>query len=156
MAGTRIAFRHAWRMLRNEQDARDAAQDTMVKVLRNLDRYDDQYKFTTWLLRITRNTCIDRIRKQKRRAFDEIGDVVDGRPGPLHEVIARDNARHVRAALQELPPLYREVLTLYHDQGLKYREIAELLDIPNGTVMNRIFRARRKVAALLPDDLLAT
>jgi len=135
-------------MLGNEQDARDAAQDTLVKVLRNLHRYDPGRKFSTWAFGIARNTCIDELRRRKRRAWDEPGDVVDHRPDALETTSREQQATQLRAALEQLPPLYREVLVLYHFEHLKYREIADALDIPIGTVMNRIFRARNKLRDL--------
>ena len=72
-------------MLRNEQDARDATQDTLVKVLRKLDRFDDNRTFSTWVMTIARNTCIDLYRKRRRIAWEEPGDVVDLAPSPLQE-----------------------------------------------------------------------
>lgn len=141
-------YRFSLRMLRNDEDARDAAQDTLVKVLRNLDRYDTNRSFKTWVFGIARNTCIDEHRRRKRRAWDEPGDVVDTAPSALVEVTRAQRASRLRAALDRLPPMYREVLVLYHFEHLKYVEIAESLDLPLGTVMNRIFRARKKLRGL--------
>lgn len=145
---TPAVWRFAIRMLANDEDARDAAQETLVKVLRNLDQYDPSRPFSTWVLGIARNTCIDEHRRRKRRAYDEPGEIVDTAPSPLHEVTRTQRADHLSAALEQLPPLYREVLVLYHFEHLKYVEIAEVLDIPLGTVMNRIFRARQKLREL--------
>jgi RNA polymerase sigma-70 factor, ECF subfamily len=142
---TAPVYRFAYRMLGNEQDARDAAQESLVKVLRNLHRYDPNRSFSTWVFGITRNTCIDEHRRRKRRGFNEPGDVVDPSPSPLQEVSRAERAERLKQALQTLPPLYRDVLVLYHFEHLKYNEIAEALEIPLGTVMNRIFRARRKL-----------
>lgn len=138
-------YRFAVRLLRNEEDARDAAQDTLIKVLRNLDRYDPKRSFKTWVFGIARNTCIDRHRKRRRRAWDEPGDIIDAGPSPLQEVAKAQRAARLRQALDQVPPLYREVLVMYHFEHLKYVEIAEALELPLGTVMNRIFRARKKL-----------
>lgn len=135
-------------MLKNEEDAHDAAQDTLVKVLRNLHRYDPQRRFSTWAFGIARNTCIDEHRRRTRRAWDEPGDVVDPGPTPLHEAARHQQADQLTTALEQLPPMYREILVLYHFEHLKYAEIAETLDLPMGTVMNRIFRARKKLRAV--------
>ena len=141
-------YRFCHRMLGNEQDARDAAQDCLVKVLRNLDRYDPDRKFSTWVFGIARNTCIDEHRRRKRRAWDEPGDVVDTAASPHQHTSRAQRADHVRRAMEELSPMYREVLVLYHFEHLKYREIADILELPIGTVMNRIFRARQKLRGL--------
>lgn len=141
-------YRFALRMLSNQEDAHDAAQETLVKVLRNLHRYDTKRSFATWVFGIARNTCIDEHRRRKRRGYDEPGEIVDLAPSPLQNVARAQRAEHLKDALKELPAMYREILVLYHFEHLKYTEIAETLDLPLGTVMNRIFRARRKLRAI--------
>ena len=138
-------------MMRNEQDAHDVSQDTMVKALKNLHRYNDNWRFSTWLISIARNTCIDEFRKRKRRSYDEPPDVVDHGPSPLELASQQRRAERVHRALDTIPPLYSEVLILYHFEHLKYKEIADLLEIPIGTVMNRIFRARKKLRVAYDD-----
>lgn len=142
---TPIVHRFATRLLADEHGARDATQETMIKVLRHLDRYDDTRSFKTWVLSIARNTCIDAHRKSRRYAWEEPGEIASAAPSPLQEVTRAEQARAVRDALAGLPAMYREILVLYHFEHLKYAEIAEALDLPLGTVMNRIFRARRKL-----------
>ena len=140
-------YRFSLRMLGNEADARDATQDTLVKVLRSLDRYDDSRPFKSWVFQIARNTCIDEHRRRKRRAWDEPPDIASDAPSPLLQVEQGQRAQHLTVALATLPPMYREVLVLFHFEHLKYAEIAQTLDLPMGTVMNRIFRARKKLRA---------
>lgn len=147
-------YRFCLRMLANEQDAQDAAQDTMVKVLRNLHRYHSDWRFSTWVFGIARNTCIDEHRRRKRRRTTSEVEVVDKTASPFEITERGMQAERLREALNELPPLYREVLLLYHFEQLKYREIAELLELPLGTVMNRIFRARKRLRAIF-DELEA-
>jgi RNA polymerase sigma-70 factor (ECF subfamily) len=132
----------------SDEDARDATQDTLVKVLRKLDQYDPTRPFATWVFGIARNTCIDEFRRRKRRSWDEPGEVVDPGPSPLQEVSELHRAERLEQALERLAPLYREILVLYHFEHLKYAEIADVLDIPIGTVMNRIFRARKKLRVI--------
>lgn len=142
-------YRFAHRMLGNEQDAHDAAQDVMIKVLKNLDRYDPNRKFSTWVFGIARNTCIDEHRRRKRRAFEPPTEVVDTHgPTPMQAVARVRRAERLKDALEEIPPMYREILVMYHFEHLKYTEIAEALELPLGTVMNRIFRARQKLRAV--------
>ncbi|HHO50966.1 MAG TPA: RNA polymerase sigma factor [Deltaproteobacteria bacterium] len=140
-------FRFCRRMLNNDQDGRDAAQDTLVKVLRNLHRYDPKRSFSTWVFGIARNTCIDEHRRRKRRSWDEPRDVVDLHASPMLDAVRLQRAELLERALQDIPPMYREVLILYHFEHKKYTEIAEILELPLGTVMNRIFRARKKLRA---------
>lgn len=145
---TEPVYRFAYRMLLNEADARDAAQETLVKVLRNLDQFDMVRPFSTWVFGIARNTCIDEHRRRGRKSWEEPGDVPDLAPSPLQEATQAQRAAHVSRAMAELPPMYREVLVMYHFEHLKYVEIAEVLGVPLGTVMNRIFRARQRLRDL--------
>ena len=135
-------------MLNNDEDARDAAQDTLVKVLRSLHQYDMNRKFSTWVFGIARNTCIDEHRKRKRRSYKEPTDVAEIAPTQLKTLSQKRRASVLTHALEDLPPMYREVLVLYHFEHLKYQEIADMLELPIGTVMNRIFRARKKLRTL--------
>jgi len=146
---TPMIFRFCMRMTRDEQDARDATQDTFFKVLRKLDRYNDEYRFETWLFSIARNTCIDVHRRRKRRSESQERDVAAHGPSPLDIAAKRHDADRVHVALATLPDIYREIITLYHLEGMLYREIADLTGLPMGTVMNRLFRARRKLKEAL-------
>ncbi len=139
-------------MLRNEQDARDVTQETLLRVLRNLHRYDPKYRFTTWAFTIARNACIDEQRKRKRIGPATDREVVDPAPSPLAQTQQRLRAARLECAMDELPDKYREILVLYHFEHLKYAEIAEVLSIPLGTVMNRIFRARKRLRVLYEDQ----
>jgi RNA polymerase sigma-70 factor (ECF subfamily) len=142
---TPIAHSAGNSIVRNEQDAKDIAHDSMLKVLKNLHRYSSQWRFSTWVMRIARNTAIDLVRRRRRLAWSAVPDTPDTRP--LQDEIAwkRQQSTAVHRALSRLSPLYREVIELHHFRHLKYREIAEELEVPIGTVMNRIFRARRKM-----------
>jgi RNA polymerase sigma-70 factor (ECF subfamily) len=144
-----ISLSYAQRMMGNENDAREMAQEAMVKVLQNLHRYDDQWRFATWVLGITRNTCIDEFRRRKRRPLMEEREQVCEDPDPAELSHERLRGAQVRAAMNELPEIYREIIVLYHYENMLYREIADLLGLPLGTVMNRLFRARRKLKDLL-------
>ena len=146
-------YRFCFRMLRNEQDARDATQDTLMKVMRNLDRFNPKLRFSTWVFGIARNTCIDEYRRRKRLVnLPAERDVVDGGPSPLDEASRAHRAERLHEALEKLPDMYREILVLYHFEHLKYSEIADVLNIPMGTVMNRIFRARRRLRKLYGEE----
>ena len=140
-----VAYRVALRF-GDADEARDLAQDALVKVLVKLDTYDSQWNFKTWVSTITRNTCIDWLRRRRRLSAYEPGPVRCSQPLPDEVLADTETKETVRAALDSLPPMYREVLVLHHYQDLKYREIADTLNVPIGTVMNRIFRARKKMA----------
>ena len=143
-----IAYRVARRYV-DDDEAKDLAHDALIKVLLRLRTYDSRWRFETWVATVTRNTCIDWLRRRKRLASYEPGPVPCRQPLPDDSFADAQMRQTVRDALNALPPMYREVLELHHYQDLKYREIAETLDVPIGTVMNRIFRARKKMAATI-------
>jgi RNA polymerase sigma-70 factor (ECF subfamily) len=142
---TPVVYRFCLRMMGNDQDARDATQDTLVKVLRYLHRYDRRWAFKTWAFTIARNTCLDEFRRRKRRSEVAETEAVSSEPLPADTVARRQLADHLTAALADIPPMYREVIVLHHLENRKFTEISEMLDIPMGTVMNRVFRARRRL-----------
>lgn len=154
-------YRTCVAILKNETDARDATQETLLKALRKLHTVRADGRFDAWILQIARNTCYNEFRRRRNHARPVDDEILDARPDPRPrltpgERIDRDRLGHqVRVALARLPDSYREVLELYHFQHLKYREIAEVLDLPIGTVMNRIFRARKKMRVAL-DEIGAT
>lgn len=154
-------YRTCLAILKNETDARDATQETLLKALRKLHTVKEDGRFDAWILQIARNTCYNEFRRRRNHARPVDDEILTSRPDPRPpltpgERIDRDRlGALVRTALSGLPDRYREVLELYHYQHLKYREIAEVLGLPIGTVMNRIFRARKKMRLAL-DELGAT
>lgn len=149
-------YRTCLAILRDEAYARDATQDTLIKALGKLHTFRADGRFDPWILQIARNTCYNEFRRRRSRATLVSGEVLDTRadPTPADPDALLDHQRlslRLEQAMAGLPPQYREILDLYHFQHLKYREIAEVLDLPMGTVMNRIFRARRKMRDALGD-----
>ena len=131
------------------RDADDAAQEAMIRVVRNLDRFDGRAAFTTWIYRIATNTALDELRKRKRRPQLHV-DEDDERGGP--EIV--DELAHRRvdavadritidAALADLPDEFRAAVVMRDVGDMDYGEIAAALDIPIGTVKSRIARGRR-------------
>ncbi len=145
------AHRAALGMLGNEQEAREIAQEALLKAFRARDRYDTSRPFYPWLYRIVKNACLDARARGRHRA----------RPGLQEErVVGRerlpdehlDQARSIvrmRQALEALGDDHREIIGMRHFQDLSYAEIGEILGIKQGTVMSRLFRARRALAAAM-------
>ena len=150
-----------WRMTRNDEDARDLGQEVFIKVFSLLDRYDEQYAFSSWLFRIATNHCIDHLRRQRLRFLslerDGGGDeeeeaemqIADAGPPPDVVVQRREALDRLEEVIGELPPHYRVITLLRHDQQLSYEEIAESLQLPLGTVKARIHRARNMIQQML-------
>lgn len=153
----------AARMLGDQEEAEDVAQEAFVKAYRALDSFRGQAQFSTWLYRIATNLCIDRVRAKKRRpqqaySLDEPLDKEDdagGRELPdttfePSQSAERDELRQtVRATMAEMPDKMRQVLVMCDMQGMPYEQIAQVLDCPIGTVKSRLFHARADLARRL-------
>lgn len=159
------AFHVAHSLVGSRDDALDLAQETFLKVFGARDSYREGEPFLPWFHRILRNTCFSHLRKRGRlrqvsisgsaRDEDE-GDweLVDvDAPSPSARLESEERLNAFQEGLQRLPAKDREILVLRHFQDLSYREIAESLGIPQGTVMSRLFHARRRLRERLAGAL---
>ena len=150
-------------MLGNEEDALDISQDAFLKAFTNLSGFRGDCKFSSWLYKLTTNLCLDFIRKRNRHKVvplvfeDEDGEpeypeIPDETWSP--ELVAEQNQLRdsVRRGLSQLPAQQREILVLREIGGLRYDEISRQLNIEEGTVKSRIFRARKKLCDILQQD----
>lgn len=161
----RRAFAVAFGVVKNKQDALDIVQDAFIKVHRHIGNFHGSSSFYTWLYRIVMNLSIDHVRRNKkgkdldyddrvgRDAVSVAGDgtmlpsILDGNPGKT--VLRRELSQAIQSALGELPEYHRAVILLREVEGLSYEEMAKVLDVPKGTIMSRLFHARRKMQAAL-------
>lgn len=153
-------------MLKNADDSMDVSQEVFVKVYRYIEKFNRQSSFYTWLYRITVNMCIDHIRKNSRHRSVDYDDRI-GRDGSVagdenimpstlgfnpDKVYGRKELREkMLEALETLSEKHRTILILREVEGLSYEELAEVLDISKGTVMSRLFHARRYFQAALAE-----
>src|SRR5262245_32975840 len=137
-------FGLCYRMLGHRQDAEDAAQETFVRVLKNLHRWDSGRDFVPWLLAIAGNRCRTALAKRRRRPIAEptIELVADASPDRRQ---ADQLAQEVHLALADLRPEYRQAFLLFHDHELSYPEIADAMQVPLGTIKTWVHRARREL-----------
>jgi RNA polymerase sigma-70 factor (ECF subfamily) len=150
---TRIVS-HVARMVGNRDDALDLSQEIFVRVFQALSRYNPEFKFSTWLFRIAGNAAIDHLRKRRLRTVPlEVPDTSGhGRvssfeyrsadPDPYSDLRNSERGLAIARAIARLPPEFRELITLRHFTGLSYEEIADIKQMPLGTVKNKLFRAR--------------
>jgi RNA polymerase sigma-70 factor, ECF subfamily len=149
------------RLLRDPEEARDAAQEAFVRAYEALPSYDAALPFTPWLLRIARNHCLDLYRRGRARPALMRGDAEEiarhELPDPdaegADEVLVRaEGQAQLEAAIARLPDDQREALLLFHQEQLSYREIAAVLEVPIGTVMTWLHRARQKLRVELKQE----
>ena len=144
----RVLFTVALRMLGDEEEARDAAQGTFVKVFEKLATYDPRRRFFSWIYRILVNECLNvRRRPSASRGSGIDEDTVHGCDVDAVETAERREA--VKKAILDLPPAYREVIVLRHFAALSYDEMSDAIGIPLKTVKSRLYSARQMLAARL-------
>ena len=154
------------RLLSDPEEARDAAQESFTRAFASLESYDLEQAFAPWVLRIARNHCLDQLRRRipARARFELDAEDEDGPPRELADTTSEraDDAiekAQVREALERavaaLPPNYREVVHLFHVEQLSYKEIAATMEIPLGTVMTWLHRARAQLKNLLEGQEVA-
>ena len=141
----------------------DVSQDAFVRVHRHLSEFRDESSFSTWIHRITARVAIDVLRKERPSRRSDVADVPEpvlqeAAPGvlstalgtdPQETMLRRELSGRITEALGQLPDLHRTILVLREMDGLSYEELAERLSIPRGTVMSRLFHARKKMQAML-------
>ena len=141
----------AMRMLRNREDAEEAVQDAFVRAFRALERFEKRSRFATWLYRILYNVCSTALTKRGEpleRSFPEWDDegeeieIPDFSAIPDSVVEGEELRQHVVDAMNELPPIYSGITTMFYLDDLSYEEIAQITESPVGTVKARLFRAR--------------
>lgn len=145
-------YRLAYRMCGNAYDADEAAQEAFVAAWRALPNFRGDAKFSTWLYRLTTNAAIDVMRREKRHQTvgdGEMVDLADDADSPQETVERTEQQEAVQKALATLSEEYREVLLLRYMEELDYAEIAEVLQLPSGTVKSRINRAKAALKTAL-------
>lgn len=146
-------FQVCYRMLGNTAEAEDIAQEAFVRAYVNLDTFDVKRKFSTWLYRIATNLCIDRIRKKKpdyyldaevpgTEGLDMYSQIASDRELPEEEVEKMEMQDRIQYEISRLPDKYRTIIILRYMEELQLQEIADILEIPLGTVKTRVHRGR--------------
>jgi RNA polymerase sigma-70 factor (ECF subfamily) len=144
----RAIFNLALRMVRNYDDAADVSQSAFVKAYENLERFDPQYKFFSWLYRIAVNESLNSLEQKKRFEGLEGNDLAADTPDEKDDESVREE-RRIQDGLMMLSVDQRAVIVLKHMQGLSYREIGQILDLPEKTIKSRLFSARQTFKDIL-------
>jgi len=151
----------AFRMVGNPQDAADLTQEIFLQAYRSLSSFRGESRFFVWLYRLARNRCTDFLRQQKPTLSLTLDDdaeepaeleIPDRRFSPETVLEKKELRDAVERGMRQLSPAEREILTLREYNGCSYDEIADLLSLEPGTVRSRIFRARKKLCAILVKD----
>jgi RNA polymerase sigma-70 factor (ECF subfamily) len=142
----------AYHFTLRREDAEELAQEIFLKIFENLHRYEGSFPLVAWVISLARNLCIDRYRRLKReKSFrfvsdDAVAPMLKSSDDPAEEALKKERTKLLFSALAEIPEDLAEILVLRDLDGLAYEEIGRALELPDGTVKSRIFRARAEVA----------
>lgn len=149
----------ALRICANREDAQDCLQDAMLRIYRSLGSFKGQSSFSTWVYRITMNTCLDELRRRKSRNATSLDNLLDNGWSPSDNdnapekyAMASEQRRVIDRAIAELPEDMRSAVVLRDVQGFSYDEIAEMLEANIGTIKSRISRGREKLRLILREN----
>lgn len=154
-----------YKMVRNKEETEDLVQEAFIKAFNALPSFNEEYAFSTWLYKIAINNCIDHMRKKRLKTYS-INKPVQSKDGELDRefpdtsmspdkrLLATERSNLIETAIDELPENYKVAIVLRHSEEKSYEEIAEILNIPLGTVKARIFRAREMLKKKLKGKLL--
>jgi len=141
----KLVYSIALRLVKDPHTAEDVTQEVFLKAYRKLALYDTSMKFSAWIGRITHNTCIDLIRKEKNYQVVNSDDhiIEDMEDSADEHIIRKERKQWIEEQINQLKPEYKTPLLLFHQGGLSYDEIAKSMNVPMSIVKNRIFRARK-------------
>jgi RNA polymerase sigma factor (sigma-70 family) len=154
----RLVAAIVFRMVYNAADREELSQEVFLKIFANINEFQGAAKISSWIGRITSNTCINHLRKKRLPLFDDIAgpgqtleNVAGSSPTPAYLNEQADSNLNLQREIDRLPAHYRLILTLFHFSEMNYEEIGQTLEMPAGTVKSHLFRARQKLRErLLP------
>jgi RNA polymerase sigma-70 factor (ECF subfamily) len=145
----------AYHFTLRKEDAEELSQEIFLKIFENLHRFDGNYSFGAWIVSLARNLCIDQYRRRKReKSFVHVSDeavmpLLIGSDDPARNALQKERTKLLFEAISELPEELSEILILRDLDGLAYEEISAALELPDGTVKSRLFRARAETAKII-------
>lgn len=153
-----LVFTLSYKMLKNKEEAEEVSQDTFVKVYNSLNKFKGDSKFSTWIYKITYNTCLDRLKKCKKESnvvyIEDFSEhQVKAIEGVLDAIDEKDRNQKIQECLQLLPSEDAFLLTLYYFDDQSLEEIAKVIDCNANNVKIKLFRSRKKMASILRNQL---
>jgi RNA polymerase sigma factor (sigma-70 family) len=150
----RLVYATICNFMGSSPDLNDLFQEVFLKVYKSLENYNPDYRFSTWVVKIATNVCLDSLRQKRSEQAprEDIYEVVDDRLNPEDHYLAEERLERIRRAVQELPEDYRVLVILFHQQGLSYEALVEITGQPVTIVKNRLYRARLMLRDKLNPD----
>jgi RNA polymerase sigma factor (sigma-70 family) len=142
-----------FKMVENKEDRKDLAQDIYLKAYKNLPGFRFGSKLSTWIAQIAYNTCLDHVRKKKLVLQDNFNDedkeelqgniILSAEPNANAGIFRKELSAILKAEIEKLSPIHKTLITLYHNEEMSYEEIAQVTQLPEGTLKSYLFRARK-------------
>lgn len=153
-----MVFTLCLKMLQSPEEAEEAAQDTFLKVFKSLEKFKSESKFSTWLYKVTYNTCLDRLKSKKRNLLQTSVDEFEEKDvisftNVLDTIESRERKQMIQKCLDQLPAEDRFLLTLYYFQENSLKEISKIMGINENNLKIRLYRSRIKIAGILKTKL---
>ncbi|WP_431158411.1 RNA polymerase sigma factor [Winogradskyella poriferorum] len=153
-----LVYTLAIRMIKNREEAEEVAQDTFIKVFKSLDRFKGDSKFSTWIYRVTYNTCLDNIKKNKKHlndvAIDEFTfNKLDTIDNALDHLMKQERSQLIKQCIEKLPEDSSALITLFYFEEMSLEEISKIINVETNTVKVKLYRARKKLAVILEQYL---
>ncbi|WP_283635826.1 RNA polymerase sigma factor [Aquaticitalea lipolytica] len=153
-----LVFTLSLKMLKNREEAEEVAQDTFIKVFKSLSKFKGDSKFSTWIYKVTYNSCLDRLKKNKKEqlkvAIDEYTEhQVKTIDNALENMVEEERQQAIKACLELLPPDDSFLLTLYYFEEQSLDEIAKVVGLTANNVKVKLFRSRKKLTSILKANL---
>ena len=153
-----LVFTLSYKMLKNREEAEEASQDAFIKVFNSLAKFKGESKFSTWIYKITYNTCLDRLKKSKKEnSVAYLEDFNEGQikviEGILENIDEKERNQKIQECLQLLPSEEAFLLTLYYFDDQSLEEIAKIINCNSNNVKIKLFRSRKKMATILKEQL---
>lgn len=153
-----LVFTLTIRMLKNKEEAEEVSQDTFIKVYKSLSKFKGDSKFSTWIYKVAYNTCLDRIKKNKKYFNDvEINEFTEHQLKTVDDALSnleqQEQSKAIKDCVALLPSEDSFLLTLYYFEELSLDEISKIVDLTNNNVKVKIYRSRKKLATILKKRL---
>lgn len=141
----RLVYSVTMNMFKDKEDVYDVSQEVFLKIYKSLDKYNNEFKLSTWIARITMNHCLDILRKKRPQTvpLEKVAEASRKKDTPEERYIVSEERNELKKAIYSLPEKYRVLIILFHKQGLSYEEIVKITGEPMSIVKNRLFRARQ-------------
>jgi RNA polymerase sigma factor (sigma-70 family) len=153
-----LVFSLALKMVKNREEAEEVAQDTFIKVFKSLSQFKGDSKFSTWIYKVTYNTCLDRLKKQKREqqvvSIDEFNtNQIKSIDNALNKMENEEREKAIQDCIQLLPADDAFLLTLFYFEEQSLEEIAKVIGLTSNNVKVKLFRCRKKLTSILKEKL---